>query len=57
MVISRRRFAENEKYMHKNKKKARELNMQILWSRSCRCVVDLLPAYRIQQHVISTWLN
>ena len=32
MVISRRRFAENEKYMHKNKKKARELNMQILWS-------------------------
>ena len=30
MVISRRRFAENEKGMHKNKKKAREGRANVL---------------------------
>ena len=51
MIISRHRFAENGKEMYRNKKKKNvkgvqsscfcQLNVQNLWHRRCRRVVDV----------------
>ena len=48
MVISRRRFAENEKDMHKNKKKARDgrANVLFLLIKYANFVESFLPLRR-----------